>query len=109
MSDQERSPKTYIEYFPKLDTESKCGERMSKVKTYEGLVDLICESKVVIGVGQGDYYSNNEGYPYRINTRAQRRRMWFNKGTGKVFRIEMSKTLVDSIFEEGPIEMFDSR
>jgi hypothetical protein len=36
--------------------------------------------------------------------------MWFNKGTGKVFRIEIAKKLVDEIInDEGPIEMFDSR
>ena len=36
--------------------------------------------------------------------------MWFNKNTGKVFRIEISKKLVDEIInDKGSIEMFDSR
>jgi hypothetical protein len=49
-----------------------------------------------LGLWYGDFYSQNESYPFMID-RHQRRRMWMNKETGKVFRLEIAKTIVGEI------------
>ena len=47
----------------------------------------------LIGIAYGDFYSTNEAHPYMVD-RTQRKRMWIEKASGKIIRLELSKILV---------------
>jgi hypothetical protein len=53
----------------------------------------ICK-KVIIAIWYGDFYSTNDNYPFLIE-RTQRGRLWLEKSSGKLIRIEYSKKLLN--------------
>ena len=74
--------------------QANCPEllKLSGAKTYEDLLSI--SKHVVLAVSYGDFYSTNDNYPYMCE-RGQRRRFWMHKDTGIMFRVEISKNIID--------------
>ena len=92
--DSERNG-THIFHSEYLDEKFDYLKELRGEKTFESLLKLLKE-KVLFSFCYGDEFSTNDAFLYPIK-KGQRRRYWINRENGKLFRIELSKSILDDI------------
>lgn len=77
-------------------------DKLRFAKTKDDLLEL--SKHINVGLWYGDFHSPNDGFPLRMES-SQRRRIWSNGDFTKVFRVEVSKSLIeDSMFSKQIID-----